>query len=233
MKYHNVAQRILANAAIEILMLLIDLSPSMDEEDWPPSRKAGALKANRELIEAKAKQHPDDHVGLIRFWRAAEILHEPVSLRTGLSDLRHALQDPPGGFGTNFTKALELAETCLLSSPKGGKKSFSSVLASVLFETNSHEHGPQPTEALKRIVLLSDGEHNTGASPVPVAARLKKTGVVIDCIGIGGSPEDVDEELLKEIASRNSDGSIRYCFIGDHQELIQKYQHLACHIRPA
>ena len=44
--------------------------------------------------------------------------------------------------------------------------------------------------------------------------------------------KDVDEAILKKIASRNTDGSIRYCFIGDQQTLIKKYETLAKHIRP-
>lgn len=86
---------------------------------------------------------------------------------------------------------------------------------------------------LKRIILLTDGEHNTGSCPLKVASRLKSAGVVIDCIGIGGSPHDVDEKLLKSIASRNPNGSIRYCFIGDKHLLLKKYESLARHIRPA
>ena len=81
--------------------------------------------------------------------------------------------------------------------------------------------------------MLTDGEHLGDENPVTIAARLKKAGVIIDCIGIGGSPKDVDEKLLKQIASRNPDRSIRYCFIGDQQELIRKYQSLAQHIRIA
>jgi len=42
----------------------------------------------------------------------------------------------------------------------------------------------------------------------------------------------VDESRLKKIASCNPDGSIRYCFIGDQQDLIRKYESLAHHIRP-
>ena len=79
--------------------------------------------------------------------------------------------------------------------------------------------------------MLTDGEYNKGGSPLMVASRLKNAGVIIDCIGIGGSPGDVDEENLKQIASRNANGSIRYCFIGDQQQLLQKYQSLARHIQ--
>ena len=79
---------------------------------------------------------------------------------------------------------------------------------------------------------MTDGDYNVGGSPLRVAQRLKKAGVTIDCIGIGGSEEEVEEEKLKTIASRNPDGSIRYCFIGDQQQLIRKYESLAHHIRP-
>ncbi|MFC1780792.1 VWA domain-containing protein [Planctomycetota bacterium] len=85
----------------------------------------------------------------------------------------------------------------------------------------------------KRIILLTDGEHNAISNPETVADRLKKAGVIIDCIGIGGTPADIDEKLLKKIASRNPDGTIRYCFIGDQQALLRKYETLARHIRPA
>ena len=68
---------------------------------------------------------------------------------------------------------------------------------------------------------------------MPIARRLKDKGVIVDCIGIGGNPAEVNEADLMKIASKNPDGSIRYCFIGDQQELIKKYENLAHHIRPA
>lgn len=238
MKYHAIAHRVLLNAIVEIIVLLLDLSPSMDLEDWPPSRKGAALKANCEFIEIKADQHPEDCVGLIKFWKKAEVLCEPVPVRAGLPKLRRALRDPRGGSGTNFTQALELAEKCLFASqPEVGANPLWSRITSLLLKTDPnqsprHFQTRHQTKTLKRIVLLSDGEHNTGPSPVDLASKLKESGVIIDCIGIGGSPSDVDEELLKRIASRSPNGSIRYCFIGDHQQLLKKYQSLANHIRP-
>jgi hypothetical protein len=80
--------------------------------------------------------------------------------------------------------------------------------------------------------MLTDGDYNEGGSPLHMARRLQESGVVIDCIGIAAR-NSVKEENLKQIASRNPDGSIRYCFIGDQQDLIRKYESLAHHIRPA
>ena len=79
-----------------------------------------------------------------------------------------------------------------------------------------------------RIVLLTDGYHNTGRDPLPIAKELKGAGVCIDCIGIGGEPSDVDEDLLKAIASTHADGvTPRYAFIGDKADLIQRFEELA------
>ena len=75
------------------------------------------------------------------------------------------------------------------------------------------------------VLLLSDG-HNTGRCPKSVAKALKKVAVV-ECVGIGGSPQDVDEALLKEIASGHPDGSKRYRWIGDKERLVQHFREVA------
>jgi hypothetical protein len=238
MKYHHFANRIAGGALLEILLLLLDLSPSMDDDDWPPSRKAAAIKANLELIETKAKRYPQDKVGLIGFSEKAELLYAPRSLTDGLADLRSVLKNPTGDSGTNFTAALELAETCLFRQQAPSRNTFvSRMITELLYGVHEPNEMRTPQNkgtagTLKRIILLSDGEHNGAGSPVPIASRLKNAGVVIDCIGIGGSAASVDEKLLRQIASRNPDGSIRYCFIGDQQKLLKKYQNLARHIRP-
>jgi hypothetical protein len=108
------------------------------------------------------------------------------------------------------------------------------MLSSIFFEQSIDNYTSIRNEndnSIKRIILLTDGEHLGGISPIDIANKLKSIGVTIDCIGIGGSPMEVDERLLKQIASRNPDGSIRYCFIGDQQKLLKKYRSLAHHIR--
>ena len=66
MKYLDFANNIQSNTS-ETLMTLIDLSPSMNYDDWKPTRKAGAITANNELIKIKLKSHPDDRMGIIGF----------------------------------------------------------------------------------------------------------------------------------------------------------------------
>lgn len=244
MRYLNFAAHVVKSTMLEIVIAIIDLSGSMETDDWKPSRKAGAIKANKELIKAKAKNYPQDKVGIIGFGTDAEILHEPVCVGHGTKSLYKALKSPPLMGSTNFTAALELAGGCLrgcstLIKKSSAGKGFSRFISDLLYGPTQQSSDyikeisktPRP---LKRIIMLTDGGHNAGSSPAKLASRLKNAGVVIDCIGIGGSPEDVDEALLREIASPNpADGSIRYCFIGDQQKLIRKYESLAHHIRPA
>jgi len=233
MRYLDSANRIQANKATETLLNLIDLSPSMEDDDWKPSRKAGAIAANEELIANKLKYHSEDRMGIIGFSGNAELLHPPVCLGKGENSLRKALRRADGSGGTNFTAALTLAEMCFFNIPiKSHDNSLLRVLSEIFIEPDVPKPAPvRNKHSLYRIIMLTDGEHNQGGSPLKIAARLKKAGVVIDCIGIGGSAEKIDEILLKQIASVNPDGSIRYCFIGDQKQLLQEYQTLARHIR--
>ena len=82
-----------------------------------------------------------------------------------------------------------------------------------------------------QIVLLTDGQ-NTGENPEKLAERLKEFAV-IECIGIGGRPADVDEPLLRRIASAYPDGKKRYRWIGQKEQLIKHFHNLAGAIRRA
>jgi len=233
MKYLDFANRIQSNAASETLMTLIDLSPSMDDSDWKPTRKAGAITANKEFIKNKLNSYPEDRMGIIGFGDSARLLHAPVCIRKGFQSLQRALINPDGSGGTNFTAALALAERCFEGKADRSESNFfSRMLSEIFIESEGRkQQSCKDDGSLKRIIMLTDGEHNGSVSPLTIASSLKDAGVIIDCIGIGGSPADVDEKLLKQIASRNQDGSVRYCFIGDQQQLLRKYQSLAQHIR--
>ena len=79
---------------------------------------------------------------------------------------------------------------------------------------------------VRRIVLLTDGHHNAGPAPLPIATDLKVRGVIIDVTGIGKDPADVDEPLLRKLASV-VEGAVRYRFIKDQQTLVDIYTQLA------
>lgn len=81
-----------------------------------------------------------------------------------------------------------------------------------------------PSERPVQIVLLSDGHHNRGPKPKNIAATLKQRAT-IECVGIGSRGE-VDEKLLKWIASAYPDGRKRYRWIGDKEQLIKHFRNL-------
>ncbi|MBI9019454.1 MAG: VWA domain-containing protein [Phycisphaerae bacterium] len=232
MKYLEFANHVQANKT-EHTVVVSDLSPSMAEEDLKPSRKVAAIKAFHELVKIKDKYHPQDKMAVIGFYDIAEVLHNLVTIGDNFNSLQMAFSGKDGGYGTDFNAALELAESCLFNQPvKANNGFFLQMLTGIFIEPDSPKTNiPDDANVIRRIIMLTDGEHNGGGNPVDIARNLKSAGVIIDCIGIGGSPEAVDEELLKQIASANPDGSKRYCFIGDQQQLIQKYQSLAHHIQ--
>lgn len=77
-----------------------------------------------------------------------------------------------------------------------------------------------------QVIALTDGHHNEGPGPANIAHDLKQLAV-LECVGIGGSPSDVDETLLKEIASPYPDGTKRYRWIGDKEQLVRHFHNLA------
>ena len=88
---------------------------------------------------------------------------------------------------------------------------------------------PKDRNRTCQVVLLTDGQ-NTGKEPDKLAERLKQFAIV-ECVGIGGSPRDVDEPLLRKIASAYPDGSKRYHWIGQKEQLVKHFHKLAGGIR--
>lgn len=224
---------------IEFLITLLDVSPSMLTEDLEPHRLAVACSANGKLITTKAARHPKDIVGLITFGGEAHLRHRPVMVGNNAPSLLRALNDPCCADWTNFDAALTLAESVLLPPDKatakvarGMMRLWTKVTSGDDQTTRQHGEISSTERCVRRVVLLSDGKRTKGPSPEPTAERLKARGVIIDCIGIADRA-NVDEATLKAIASRNPDGSVRYCFVQERESLMRKYESLAGHIRLA
>ena len=234
MKYLNLANRVQSNNQSEILLTIIDLSGSMFADDIKPNRKEAAVRANEEIIRVKKQFYPDDKIGVISFQETARLSLQP-KYSSDISDLSEKINDTGLEGGTDFTAPLKLAYNIFAGKPATfGESPIKKMLSGLFFEHSIDNYPSIKNEndnTIKRIILLTDGEHLGKISPIDIARKLKGIGVIIDCIGIGGSPKDVDEKLLKQIASRNQDGSVRYCFIGDQQKLLRKYRSLAHHIR--
>ncbi len=203
---------------VERLVLAIDASPSMHDTDWPPSRLQAATEAAIALVKRKTQIAPHDEVGALAYANSSWWLAHPDVVGKYQNRTCRSIKRISTSGATNITSALLRAKPVLL------ERRSRSLLDRLIFPGTATESA----KVIPRIILLTDGHHNDDSDPLPAARDLKEAGVCIDCIGIGGSPNDVDEDLLKEIASKHADGvTPRYAFIGDKSELIQKFEELA------
>lgn len=179
--------------------LVLDASPSMEDEDYPPSRFAAAKQGATGFLQKCIAQTPDAQVGVIFYAESARIASPLLPARTHSQQLRQAINSGEIAPATNIGAGLIAAGQELIN--KG-------------------------TAVSPAIVLLTDGYSNIGPDPVQIATRLKDMGVRLDIIGIGGSPEDVNEDDLRQMASV-VEGRSRYSFIRDTTTLVRKFEALA------
>ena len=236
MKYLNYANRLQRNL-IEVVIILMDVSISMLSKDYLPSRHEGGIRACCELFEKKSELYPQDRIGIIAFDGGATILQSPVEVGSNTSALCMSMwKKTRKRNGTNFTAAISSAEKVLFGKTAGSQpKTLTGFLSNLFVETypsaNPSEYVKVDSNITRRIIMLTDGKHNGWGSPLPIAERLKSAGAIIECIGIAGRPDDVDEQLLRKIASNDEYSQPRYCFISDTNTLIKKYQSMAHHIK--
>lgn len=144
----------------------------------------------------KAQIDPYDAVGIVTFDDQAQRVLEICPLHSHRRHIIQTLQQLPEGGGTDINEGLKAARE--------------------MFDWSR-------SDAVRRIVLLTDGQ---GGHPLHTAEDLKNRGTIIDVIGVGEDPGEVDEKLLKKVASV-VEGEIRYRFIKDQQSLVAHYTMLA------
>jgi Ca-activated chloride channel homolog len=166
------------------VMLVIDVSGSMQATDVLPTRLEAARSAGRKLLQ----QLPANaQVGLVSFNSAASL----VTPLTGNRDTVGAALDslrPNGGtaIGEGISAALE-----------------------ELAKANAATPGTAKPPAM--IVLLTDGSSNAGIDPQVAAARAKAAAVPVVTVGVGSRDQPtfvrgqrvdaVDEAALRSIAT--------------------------------
>ncbi len=182
-----------------LALALLDISPSMLEQDWTPSRLAAAIDAACRFVQVAAQQNSRNRVAVVAFDRFAQIISPFVPAADG--ELTARIRAARTGSHTSITAGLLAAET--------------------LFQTTPAEPA---TERL--ILLLTDGAHNTGPEPYDVATRLKRAGVRIQAVGIA-SEQAVNAAMLRALVSTRPDGRPAYRFIGDRQRLVEHCEWVA------
>lgn len=204
-------------ATTTIWIFIIDTSGSMSTCDYPPTRLVAACEALTEFVKERRRAAPCDKVAIIAFSDNASVKQDLISVESQ-SAVVSALRRIKVDGGTNFASGLREAETLLKRrlNPHRG-------LLSRVFGTDESESG-ENNATTTRIVFCSDGHDYGSRNPVAIARKMKATGIVVECIGIGGCPKDVDEKRLRAMASVGPDGRVFYRFIGDKQKLIQEFR---------
>lgn len=174
----------------EHTVCVMDVSGSMaGRYDAQYDKLTAAKRSFSSMLAQKASIDPDDEVGIVQFSDDARAMSPILPLRTCKQALLRTLQSLTIDGGTDINEGL-----------KGARD---------LFDWRY-------TDVVRRIVLLTDGH---GGNPIHTAEELKSNGVIIDVIGVGEDPGEVDEKLLKKVASVIQ-GETRYRFIKDGQTLV-------------
>lgn len=154
-----------------------------------------AIRAAITAICTREQIDPQDEIGLVIFNSQADILFDLHPICTHKRQMIQAIQSLQPDNGTDINQGLKKARD--------------------LFDWNRQD-------VIRRIQLLTDGH---GGRPVRTAQNLKDQGVILEVTGIGESPGEVNEKLLKKIASVIG-GELQYQFITDPKTLVTRYTQL-------
>ncbi|GCE30568.1 hypothetical protein KDA_60520 [Dictyobacter alpinus] len=188
------------------VMLVFDVSGSMNSPDMAPSRIMAARQAAHAFVSAL----PDNiQIGLISFNNAASV-RAPLTLDHQL--VQRSIDTLVPGGGTAIGDGLNAALDQLQQFPRDDKGT------------------PIPST----IVLLSDGANNMGIDPHIAALKARQIRIKVNTVGIGQrstlpGPDGkasggVDEGALKEIASQTGG---RYFYAGATRTLLSIYADLS------
>ncbi|MCC9609049.1 VWA domain-containing protein [Blastopirellula sp. JC732] len=184
------------------LLLLVDLSGSMDEHDFENAegKKVDRLTAVKEVLDDFLKRRKGDRVGLVVFGDAA-YLQAPFSTDLSLSErLLNECQVGMAGPRTALGDAIGLG-------------------------VNLFESSKAPA---KTIIALTDGNDTKSAVPPVEAARVAaQRDIKIYTVAIGdpttAGEDKLDEQALKDVAQATG-GS--YYFAADRNSLAGIYDQL-------
>lgn len=184
------------------IVLVFDVSASMGDTDFYPSRLEGAKQAAEQFIHLRARLSPNDRVAIVAFTETAEIILPLTQVsNTVLIINKFKALEPIDG--TDIAAGLQAAETAL---------KWPNILR------DRKQKG-------RRILLLTDGH---GGKPIELADKLRKEiNVLIEVVGIGSQPSVVNEMLLRKVATTDHDGLNHYWFIRDTNALVSLYAELA------
>jgi Ca-activated chloride channel family protein len=185
-----------------MVMLVMDVSFSMQADDLKPTRFAAAKNAAKQLLQRLPRQVA---VGLVSFSAKAN-LNAPLTTdhNAVIAAIDSLALDNGTAIGTGLAEALD----------------------HIALQNNNAN---APTPAI--IILLSDGESQQGVAPLDVAARATEMRIEVNTVGIGQrgartkiTPNQVvglDEVTLQAIAARSGGD---YFYAAQSSELESIYR---------
>ena len=177
---------------------VLDVSGSMGGFDYPPTRLDGGIKASIEYVDVRIEQSPNDRVAVVSFNSTARIVLSLTPI-TSKEKIISAIRNLTAGGGTDIAEGLKAAAEIFEAEPQSNRQ--------------------------RHIIVLTDGH---GGRPLKIAGKLKtEYGAVINVVGIAASCGDVNESLLRKVATTDPDGFCHYRFIKDAEALSQHYRQLA------
>ena len=230
------------------VILALDISGSMRAHDIKPNRLDAAKTAAKSFIE---KQPHRIRVGLVAFAGTAALVQAPTTVR---EDLYAAIDRLYPQRATAVGSAIVVALNSIFEDEKrsesGGQPPGSDPQAPGSDPqaqppadqqlAPAPDQAPQPvapgsyTSAV--IVLLTDGQTNTGPDPLDAAQEAADRGVRVFTVGVGTNQGDVvgaegryfrvslDEDTLKKIAHNTA---AAYYRASDESELMRIYNALS------
>jgi len=168
------------------VILSIDVSGSMFAEDVEPNRMEATKAAARDFVE---KQPNGVKIGVVSFSDFGALVAPPADSRTQALEAISRLRPQRG---TNIAAGLAVALDAIYEEQADGAP----------LVTGAPTPTPVPGQVVDTppasIVLVSDGQSNTGADPLDLAAEAAKAGIKIYTVGIG-----TPEGTVLQIQGRN------------------------------
>lgn len=214
------------------VILAIDVSGSMWAEDVAPNRMEATKDAAKQFVE---KQPKGIEIGIVSFSDFGILTQEPTRDK---GDVTRAIERLSPKTGTNIGGGLQAALDAIYASSDQERPGAQS-------QSPFAPGQPSPTPAATAgeidlppasIVLVSDGQSNTGPPPLRVAEEAVAAGIKVYTIGIG-TPQGttlriqgrsvftrLDEESLRGVAEMTGG---KYLSAQDEDELAQVYEELA------
>jgi len=215
------------------VILTLDVSGSMRAEDLKPNRLEAARAAARAFIE---KQPKNVRIGVVSFSNNASVVQPPTTDRQAVVAAVNRLSAQRAtAIGSGILTSLD----AILEEPGKTPTPPSPNPLSPSQPSPSPTPVPRGTYTPAVVVLLSDGQSNSGPPPLQAAQQASDRGVRVFTVGVG-SPDGtilsiegrsvrvrLDEETLKGIADRTD---ARYFRADSETDLQQIYEGLSTQV---